>query len=410
MTVWPLPRLNFGELNSIQENRPAALLTSAEAWAALNSRLSLPVLIQAEPARYDAELLNYLADNLPSRVKVIYAVGGGAPLAAGKLIAARHQVPLMIIPTALDSTDFLLPTAILDDTIEDRPRRSYPETGPAHEVFIDWEVIQAAPAHLRGAGMVDVISIITGLLDWRFAAQKGKNPREQRFMPWVAGVVTDLAKEAIKNSGAIGQGQPEALRTLLNLMMLIVQTNNQLVHTRAGQGSEHYLAQILGAITGPAASHAELVGPCLLFVSALHGQDPAPLRDALQQAGVRLDQVRATDFNLVVDGLDGHLTDYGFPFSILNELDPQSDAVAAALDVAGLAILADTWKTLEATQPVSAVAQAAVEEAPADELVPALETAAAAGLTPAPDTAASAEAAPPAEAAPVDQPVSDGNG
>lgn len=396
MTVWPLPRLKFGELNSIQENRPAALLTTAETWAALNNRLALPVMIQAEPARYDTDLLNYLADNLPSRVKVVYAVGGGAPLAAGKLIAARNQVPLVAIPTAFDSAEFLLPAAPIDEMVDGRPRRVFVETGPAAEVFIDWDVIHAAPDHQRGTAIVDVISIITGLLDWRFAAQKGKNPREQRFQPWVAGVVTDLAKEAIKNSGPIGQGQPEALRTLLNLMMLTVQTNNQLAHTRAGQGSEHYLAQILGAIVGPGISHAELVGPCLLFVAALHGQDPAPLRDAMQHAGVRLDQIRATDFNLVVDGLDGHLTDYGFPYSILNELDPQSDAAAAALDVAGLAILAETWKTLEATQPAAAAGEVLVEEAPVEE-TPAEETPVAEDANALAPDAAPADASAPAD-------------
>jgi glycerol dehydrogenase-like iron-containing ADH family enzyme len=210
------------------------------------------------------------------------------------------------------------------------------------------------------------MSIITGLLDWRFAAQKGKNPREQRFMPWAAGVATDLAKEAIKNSGPIGLGQSDALRTLLNLMMMAVQLGNQLGHMRVQQGSEHYLAQVLGAESAQGVAYAELVGPCLLFAAALHGQDPAPLRDALQHAGVRLDQLRATDFNLMIDNLDGHLTEYGFPYSVLNEVDPQSEAVAKALEAAGLAILADTWKKLEEAQPLSAALETPVEAAPSE--------------------------------------------
>lgn len=372
MSVWPLPRITIRELNTVQESRPVALLTTAEAWAALNSRLALPILIQAEPSRCDSDLFEYLAANLPSRVKAVYAVGSGAPLEAGKVIASRNHVPLIVVPTALDSALPLLPVALVDEAVEDRKRRVFVETGPAAEIILDWDMILAAPETQRGTGIVDVMSIITGLLDWRFAAQKGKNPREQRFMPWAASVATDLAKEAIKNSGPIGQGQSEALRTLLNLMMLAVQLSNQLGHMRVQQGSEHYLAQILGAESSQQTVYAELVGPCLLFAAALHGQDPAPLRDALQHAGVRLDQIRATDFNLTIDNLDGHLTDYGFSYSILNEIDPQSEAVAQALEAAGLAILIDTWKTLEETQPVAAVLEipAAEEQAVAETELP----------------------------------------
>ncbi len=397
MSVWPLPRISIRELNTVQETRPVALLTTAEAWAALNTRLALPVVIQAEPARLDRELVDYLAANLPSRVKAIYAVGSGAPVETGKVIASRNNVPLIVVPTALDSILPLLPVALVDEVVEDRKRRVLLETGPAAELILDWEMILAAPETLRGAGIADVMSIITGLLDWRFAAQKGKNPREQRFMPWAAGVATDLAKEAIKNSGPIGQGQSDALRTLLNLMMLAVQLSNQLGHMRVQQGSEHYLGQVLGAESAQGMAYAELVGPCLLFTAALHGQDPAPLRDALQHAGVRLDQLRATDFNLMIDNLDGHLTDYGFPYSILNETDPQSDAVAKALESAGLAILADTWKKLEETQPLSAVLETPQEaQAETPEEVPAEEPVAAAAEAEA-ETAPAAVAETPAE-------------
>ena len=357
MAVWPLPRIMFRELNTVQETRRVALLTSDAAWSTLSDKLALPILIQAEPARYDRELLDYLAGHLPSRAEVVYAVGSGAPVEAGKLIAARNHIPLVIVPVALDSTSMLLSEALIEDRVGDRRKCRVPvEAVPADEIIVDWDVIGAAPGHLRGAGIVDVIAIVTGLLDWRYAAQKSKNPREQRFMPWAAGVATDLAKQAIKGASAIGQGDPESLRTLLDLMMMTVQLGNQLGHMRAQQGSEHYLANIVAAATGSDLSQAEIVGPCLLFCAALHGQDPSPLRDALSAAGVRLDQVRATDFNLIVDNLATHLGDYAWPYSILNDLDPFSETVAKALDASGLAILRETWEMpdiTEATQPVA---------------------------------------------------------
>ena len=342
MAVWPLPRIDFRELSSIEETRPVALLTTDDTWTVLGSQLNLPVIIQAEPARQTRELFGYLADNLPRQVQAIYVIGQGAPLMAGKVVAARNRVPLVVIPTALDSDAAISPVARIDEASEDESRVVWQETGPATDVIIDWGIIQAAPPDQRGAGIVDVLSVVTGLLDWRYAAQKGRNLSGQRFSPWAAGVAAGLASQAIKSAAAIGQGNRDALRTLLDLMMTAVQVSNQLGHTRACQGGEHYLAQILASVA-PETPHSALVGPCLLLVSTLHGQPPTALREAMEHAGVRLDQVRPTDVRLILDALPDHLDAYDFPYSILNDIDPDSETVAQALDAAGLAIQPDTW-------------------------------------------------------------------
>jgi len=343
MVIWPLPRITFQKLSLVEETRRVALLTSTEAWPAVSDHLALPVLIQAEPSRYDRELFEYLAENLPSTVEAVYAVGGGAPLEAAKVVAARNRVPLVVVPLALESTAMLTPYAVATEPVADRQRRVHLSAAPAAEIIVDWDVILSAPESLRGAGIAEMLGIVTGLLDWRYAAQRGKNPRAERFQPWAAGVTTDLAKQAIKSATAIGQGDREALQTLLSLMMVAVQMGNLLGHTRALQGSERHLADILAATTNPATPLAELLGTCVLFCAALHGQDPAPLRDALNGAGVHLDQIRATDFNLMLGALSTHLADHGFPYTILNDLDLAADETALALDAAGLVLLSETW-------------------------------------------------------------------
>lgn len=375
MSAWPLPRITFQELSTVEEKRPVALLTSEGVWPVVSDQLALPVVIQAEPDQYRRTLFDYLADNLPTSVQAIYAVGQGASVQAGKVIAARNRKPLIIIPTALDSDMMLTPYTLLEEQAGEESYLVLSEPGPATEIIIDWATIRLAPENQRGAGIVDVLSIVTALLDWRYAAQKGKNPPEQRFSTWAAGVAAGLASQAIKSAAAIGQGHQDALHTLLDLMMMAVQLGNQLGHTRASQGSEHYLAQILTPYTDPGLTHSDLIGPCILFVAALHGQDPAPLRDAMQTAGVRLDQLRPTDFRLALDNLNNHL-DQSFPYSILNDLDPASDAVTQALLASGLAIEEDTWELPQSLQsltqevlPTDGEAQPLAETAnpPADE-------------------------------------------
>lgn len=345
MSVWPLPRITFRELSSIEEKRPVALLTHEDVWASLGSQINLPVLIQAEPGRYDRALFDYLADHLPTQVQAIYAVGEGPQVEAGKIIAARNEKPLIVIPTALDSDRMLTAFALVEEEMEDGYQQlMWQEAVSADEIIIDWDLIRATPLERRSAGIVDVLAIVNGLLDWRYAAQKGKNPLEQHFSPWAASVAAGLASQAIKGAPAIGQAQPESLDMLLDLLMMIVQLNNQLGHTRSQQGGAYYLAQILAKTAGPELTHAERLGPCLLFLSALHGQDPSPLREALTQAGVPLDRLRATDLQLTLEDLPKHLEKYGFPFSILNDLEPGSEPVTQALEAAGLAIHEETWE------------------------------------------------------------------
>jgi glycerol-1-phosphate dehydrogenase [NAD(P)+] len=363
MSVWPLPRITFRELSSIEEKRPVALLTTDDVWTLLSSQLNLPVLIQAEPARYDHELFDYLAENLPTQVRAVYAVGQGPPIEAGKIIAAQNNVPLIVVPTALSSDMMFTPTALVEEQENDHTRRVLRETGPAAEIIIDWGIVETAPENVRGAGIVDVLSIVTGLLDWRYAAQKGKNPPEERFTPWAASVAAGLASQAIKSAAAIGQGNREALHTLLDLMMVAVQLSNQLGHTRARQGGEHYLTRVLAVQSNPDLTHSDLVGPCILLVSALHGQAPNALREAMESAGVRLDQLRTTDVRLTLNSLGAFIDAYELPYSILNDIEPESDKVTQALEAAGLAIEEQTWEVPEDSQPVAAV-EAPHEEAP----------------------------------------------
>jgi hypothetical protein len=150
--------------------------------------------------------------------------------------------------------------------------------------------------------------------------------------------------------------------------MINVQTSNLLGHVRARQGGEHYLAQMLTGQISSKLSYAEIIGPGLLFVAALHGQDPAPLRDALTSAGIKLDRLNATDVRLTLNALPIYLEEYGFPYSILNTIDPASEQVAQALDTAGLALEAETWELPEETQPFE------IETPDIEEVLPASET------------------------------------
>lgn len=365
--IWPLPKVTFASLDQIEEKRPVALLTSNTAWQNVGHLLNLPLVVQAEPQQEDPGFLDELAHNLPSQAEVIYVVGNGAPVTAGKIVASANKLPLVIVPTAIDS-DKLFESFVMymKDGLLTRL-----ETGPVNELVIDWSIIEAAPAYERGAAITDLLAVVTALLDWRYAAKFNRTQPNEKFSAWGASVAAGLASQVIKSAKAIGEGQVEALRTLLDLLMISVQLAHQLGHDRHQEGTEHYFAYALQN-RGAAGSHAEMVGPGILFASALHGQDPTALHEALTNAGIRLDQLRNADVQLAINDLPAFCATNNLPYSIANDLDPFSDQVVHALEKAGYKRdLSDTggWTPVEISpaEDVSPVSEADVTTLEAPE-------------------------------------------
>lgn len=332
--IWPLPRIEFRELTSIQETRPTALVTGGPAWQAAGPLLDLPLVVQAEPHKADYDFLKELAANMPPQVEVVYGVGGGLASDAAKFIGRTNNLPTVIIPTALSVDGFF--TAIV--AVREEGTVRYVETGPADRLIIDWEIVRNAPANIRGTGIVELLSIVTGLLDWRYAAERNQNTPQTRFVPWAAGLAAGVAQQAFKIARGVGEGNVEALRNLLDLICMEVRLTNQLGHNRPQEGSEQFFAYAIEPRTasGRGVPYADLVGPGILLAAALHGQDIGPIRDTISSAGVRLGQLRPEDIRDTIMMLPEYVVEHDLPYSILNELEPTDERVRELLQTTGL--------------------------------------------------------------------------
>jgi glycerol-1-phosphate dehydrogenase [NAD(P)+] len=333
-TIWPLPRIEIRELSSVTETRPTALLTGSSAWAAAGPFLNLPLVIQAEPHKADHEFFKTLASDLPPQVEVIYGVGGGLASDAAKYIGWVNKLPVVIVPTALSVDGFFTALA----AVREGGTVHYVTTGPVDTVIIDWEIIRNAPPNLRGTGICELLSIVTGLLDWKYAAEHHQTPPDTRFQPWAAGLAAGIAQQAFKIAQGVGQGKVDALRNLLDLMCIEVQLTNQLGHNRPQEGSEQYFAYAIESKTntGYGVPFADLVGPGILIAAALHGQDVSPIRDTIESASIRLDQLRPGDIVDTFKLLPDYVKKQDLPYSILNDLNPTPDKINTVLGQTGL--------------------------------------------------------------------------
>ncbi len=330
-TIWPLPIIEFRELTSIRETRPTALLTSQPAWDTVSRLLDLPLVVQAEPHKADHDFFKELAANIPPQVEVVYGVGGGLASDAAKFIGKTNSLPTVVIPTALSVDGFF--TAIV--AVREKGSVRYVDSGPSDRLIIDWEVIRNAPPNVRGAAIVELLSIVTGLLDWRYAAERNQNTPETRFMPWAASLAAGIAQQAFKIANGVGLGNVDSLRNLLDLICMEVVLTNQLGHNRPQEGSEQIFAYAIEDKTasGRGVPYADLVGPGILIAAALHGQDVNPIRDTISSAGVRLGQLRRDDIRETVMMLPQYVaTHQELPYTILNDLKPSPEMVNELLE------------------------------------------------------------------------------
>lgn len=314
-----MPRIIYQSLSSVNEMRLTALITKPE-WTHYRAALNLPLVVQAEPTTGGSAYLDYLAANLPSAVAVIYALGEGTMLDIGREVAHRSGKPLVLVPTMIN---------------DDRVLRA----GEGDTVILDLEVISAAPSDQRGAGIVDVLSIVTALMDWGYAAQKNQLPPTQPFSAWGAGIAAGIVQQALKLAPGIGKGEVDSLKGLITLLALTATLDNHLGHRRASQGAEHLLADLLSKQpSSEGLPYAERLAAGILITSALHNRDVAPLKGALEAAGVRSSAVKKAEALAALLDAPSAVRTLNAPPTILNDLEANPEKLAETLAKSTLSI------------------------------------------------------------------------
>ena len=321
MKIWNVPVTEYKPFSAIEEDRPVVLLTSEPAWTAVSPHLAHLNIIQkievhhATLTHWD-ELIHYSPFTIHHSPFVIYAVGGGLVADAAKYLAVKLHKPLVCLPTALSVDAFL--------TWASGYRQDgcvyYLETKPPDQLIIDLNILAAAPPTIRAAGICDVLSIATGAWDWQFAHERGKNPPNMPFIPYVYDAAQAILRGALACAAAAGAGDPAGLKQLLDLLALEVQLCNQIGHSRPEEGSEHYFAYAVENIMGKGLPHGDLVGPAILLIAEQQGQETAPLRQALEACHIPLNNIPEAVIQTTLRQLPAYAQKHNLPFGIAHEL------------------------------------------------------------------------------------------
>jgi glycerol-1-phosphate dehydrogenase [NAD(P)+] len=147
------------------------------------------------------------------------------------------------------------------------------------------------------------------------------NPEDMPFIPWVHANAQSILQGAMDCAGAAGAGDPAGLKQLLDCLCMEVQLCNQIGHARPEEGSEHYFAYCAEQFTGPAWPHADLLGPGILHMARLQGQDTSAVEAAMRLCHIPLDHIKQEMVDHTIQALPEYCFKHNLPFGIAHTLN-----------------------------------------------------------------------------------------
>jgi glycerol-1-phosphate dehydrogenase [NAD(P)+] len=247
-------------------------------------------------------------------VSLLVGVGGGRVIDTAKLAAARTGIDFISVPTAISHDGISSPVASLRQ--RDGTRNSYAAAMPAG-IVVDVAVIGSSPPAALRAGVGDLVSNLTAILDWRLADRVGR----ERFDAFSAMIAESAARPALDlvDLSAVESHEVIAKGLLLSgLAMAAAGTS------RPCSGAEHLLSHSLDRILGARAGrHGEQVALGCLVSAAAHG---SPLHTTLAELFAKLGLPRrpadlSLSDDLMLEALRGAPGTRPERYTILSEID-----------------------------------------------------------------------------------------
>jgi glycerol-1-phosphate dehydrogenase [NAD(P)+] len=220
------------------------------------------------------ELLSTIDAERPT---LVVAIGGGRPIDVAKLAAARGGVEVVVVPTSLSHDAMASPVASLH--FADGVRRSIGAGMPAG-VAIDLDIVRDAPPRNLRAGIGDLASNLTAVLDWRLAHRVVGEPIDE----FAASLAMQSAQLVL---GTTWPPTDEQLETIARGLVMSGLAMEIAGTSRPCSGADHLISHSLDELLGPRALlHGEQVAIGSLIAASMHGSHLDDLRALFERCGM----------------------------------------------------------------------------------------------------------------------------
>ena len=206
------------------------------------------------------------------KVDFLVGLGGGRPIDIAKQAGFNNDIPFISIPTAASHDGFGSARA----SIRRDGRKTSMQAIPPIAVVADTAIISKAPKRLLGAGVGDIISNQTAVLDWKLAGQKADYSE-------YAAALSEMAAELVeKDIEKVASGKEEGVRLVVKALISSGVAMSIAGTSRPASGGEHKFSHWLDSNYDNPALHGEQCGLGSIVTMYLHGGDWKRIRNTLR--------------------------------------------------------------------------------------------------------------------------------
>ncbi len=230
----------------------------------------------------DLDELTAAVEELPECGSIV-GLGGGRAIDVAKFFAWTRRLPLFQVPTAMTTNAPFAHRPLL------RAGGKAVSIGWAvpEAVYVDFEVIRAAPLLLNRSGVCDVLCYHTAHYDWKLAHDMGKEDHRSPYDERLVAEARERFDMVFASLDEIRSVSDDGIRTL----MLAHRWGGAAFHNagwnaRHMDGVDHCFLYCLEYVTGKSFIHGQAVGLGLYVGAELQDNEPGKILDALLRAGV----------------------------------------------------------------------------------------------------------------------------
>ncbi|MEL6964173.1 MAG: iron-containing alcohol dehydrogenase [Pseudomonadota bacterium] len=297
---------------------PILIVTMKDLWPLFKDRLPNGVQVylvrSMERRALEAELANF------EDIASVLGLGGGQALDAAKYFAWRMNKPLFQFPTSL-SVDAVFGHRA---GVREKSLVRYVGFAVPQSVYIDLDIIEAAPKSLNIGGVGDIFCFITGVMDWRYAERQGRCEARWPYDDSLAEISLAKAGAAMSALDDIRNLSPDGIRIMVDALKWGgASYHGAGWNPRHIEGVEHYIFYALEARTGKKFLHGQAVCLGLILGAMMHRERVDELLHAVTYLGIDIRpsamDITWEDVFASMHGLKDFVTDQNLAYGIAND-------------------------------------------------------------------------------------------